>query len=268
MNILDKIVERKKQEVAAARERIPEADLRRDAALPRERRSFFGSLENPGPYGINIIAEIKRASPSKGVIRSNLDPLAYAEAYEAGGASAISVLTDRSFFQGSLQDLETVRKAVRLPVLRKDFIISSYQIFESAVRGADAVLLIVSILSDNQLKDYLALSLEVGLDALVEVHTEADLERASRAGAKLIGINNRNLKSFETDIQRAAQMVKKLEIDQIAVAESGIRTREDIEELKKTGIFNFLIGESIVRSADPRAFITELRGSSKFKAES
>jgi indole-3-glycerol phosphate synthase len=258
MNILDKIVERKKQEVSAARERIPEADLRRGAALPRERRSFFGSLEKPGPCGINIIAEIKRASPSKGLIRSDLDPQAFAAAYEAGGASAISVLTDRSFFQGSLQDLETVRKAVHLPVLRKDFIISSYQIFESAAWGADAVLLIVSILSDAELGDFLSLTQEVGLDALVEVHTETDFERASLAGAKLIGINNRNLKSFETDIQRAAQMVKKLEIDQIAVAESGIRTREDIEGLKTAGIFNFLIGESIVRAADPKAFIAGL----------
>ncbi len=260
MDILDRIVERKRAEIAEAEKHISEAALREAAADRRDRRAFKKALEQPGPYGINIIAEIKRASPSKGPIRPDLIPENYARLYEQGGAAALSVLTDRSFFQGGPEDLKAARSAVALPVLRKDFLISSYQIYESAALGADAALLITRILTQTQLKDYLDLAAEIHLDALVEVHTEADIETACRAGATLVGINNRNLKSFQTDIQTAARMVGKLAPNQIPVAESGIQSREDINRLKASGIRNFLIGESLVRAKNPKKLLLMLSG--------
>jgi indole-3-glycerol phosphate synthase len=259
-DILSKIVEDKKQEVTAAKQHIPESFLRRKAFAPRKRRPFLKKLEQPGPYGINIIAEIKRASPSKGDIRANLNPKIYAEQYEKGGAAALSVLTDEPYFKGSHEDFKIARETTTLPVLRKDFLISAYQIFESAVMEADAVLLIVRILDQQQLKDYLSLCNELKMDALVEVHSEADIEKAGFAGARLIGINNRNLQSFETDIEIAIRMKSLLNSDQIAVAASGIRTRKDIEKIKDSEIWNFLIGESLVRAKYPRDFLESLHG--------
>lgn len=259
-DILDAIVRKKKAEVATARESVSEALLRRLAGAPRDRRPFAGALASPGPSGVNIIAEIKRASPSKGSIRPHLDPTAYARLYEEGGADALSVLTDTSFFQGSADDLKAARSAVRLPVLRKDFIISPYQIFESAAMGADAILLIVRILGPAQLRDYLSLAGDAGLDVLVEVHSEPELETAVQAGATLIGINNRNLRTFDTDVRRASRMAGFLKPPRVPVAESGIQSRGDIEMLAAAGIFNFLIGESIVRSPDPAGFIRSLKG--------
>ena len=261
MDILAKIVERKKAEVVAAKKRIPENLLRTQALESGERRPFLERLERSGPPLVNIIAEIKRASPSKGVIRSDLNPIDYATAYEQGGAAALSVLTDQTFFQGSFEDLQHARNATLLPVLRKDFLISSYQLYESAVMGADAILLIVRILSREQLKDYIALGHDLGLDALVEIHTEADLEIATDAGAKLIGINNRNLQTFETNIDTAVHLKSLLKPDQIAVSESGIHTREDIQEIYNSGIRNFLIGESLVRAKNPKDFLKSLLAS-------
>ena len=263
MNILDKIVERKREEIAAAQKDIPESRLRGQAERRKDRRPFTESLKKPGLLGVNIIAEIKRASPSKGLIRKNLDPVKYAGAYEKGGAAAISVLTDQPFFQGSPHDLKSAKGAVQLPVLRKDFIISTYQIYEAAVMGADAVLLITRILPEQQLSDFLALSTDLQLDALVEVHDEEDLEKAINSGATLVGINNRNLRTFKTDIRTAIDLVKCFEPHQIAVAESGIHTREDIEQLKTAGIWNFLIGESLVRAEDPVAHLEYLMGKKK-----
>ena len=260
MDILEKIVEQKKAEVVLAKRRVSETQLREKASKGRKHRPFFKTLESPGPAGVNIIAEIKRASPSKGIIRQDIDPASVAVVYEKGGASALSVLTDPSFFQGSEADLKTAREAVKLPVLRKDFLISSYQLHEAAVMGADAVLLIARILSQAQLRDYLLLARELNLDALVEVHTHSGLEKASRAGAKLIGINNRNLKSFKTDIKTAARLVSYLEPDQVPVAESGIRSREDILYLQQSGIWNFLIGESLMRAENPESLLSELMG--------
>jgi len=247
-DILSKIVQDKKQEVIAAKQHIPESFLRAKAFVPRKRRPFLQKLEQPGPFGINIIAEIKRASPSKGDIRANLNPAVYADEYEKGGAAALSVLTDRPYFKGSPEDLKVAREATTLPVLRKDFLISSYQIFESSVMEADAVLLIVRILDQQQLKDYLSLCNELEMDALVEVH------------ARLIGINNRNLQSFETDIGLAIRMKSLLNRDQIAVAASGIRTRKDIDKIKDSEICNFLIGESLLRAEHPREFLESLHG--------
>ncbi len=259
-DFLKQIIETKKEEVAAAKKMVPESILRKKAAISRENRSFFNQLKQPGPSGINIIAEIKRASPSLGPIHPDLNPSIYAEKYETGGAAAISVLTDKTYFQGSFEDLRMARNAVSLPVLRKDFMISSYQLYESAVLGADAILLIVRILSGEQLRDYIKLSHELGLDALVEVNSEKDLDSASRANAELIGINNRNLSSFETDINTAMNISSLLEPQQVAVAASGIRDRNDIEKNKEFGIYNFLIGESLVKAENPVEFIGRLQG--------
>jgi indole-3-glycerol phosphate synthase len=259
-DFLQIIVEDKKQEIAAAKHRLPENLLREKARVPQKRRPFLQKLAQPGPSGINIIAEIKRASPSKGVICPDLNPVTYAMEYERGGAAALSVLTDQPHFKGSIQDLKSARQSTSLPVLRKDFLISSYQIFESAVMGADALLLIARILDPKQLKGYLDLCKDLHMDALVEIHSEKDIETATRAGAKLIGINNRNLRSFETDIHTSIRMKSLLEPDQVAVAASGIRSRKDIEKLKDSGIWNFLIGESLVRADNPGAFLKSLLG--------
>jgi indole-3-glycerol phosphate synthase len=259
-NFLKIIVEDKIQEIAAAKHRLPESLLREKAMIRKKRRPFLQKLAKPGPSGANIIAEIKRASPSKGVICPDLNPVTYAMEYERGGASALSVLTDRPHFKGEIQDLKSARQSTTLPVLRKDFLISSYQIYESAVMGADAILLIVRILDPTQLKDYLSLCRELQMDALVEIHSEKDLEKATRAGARLIGINNRNLQSFETDIHISIRMASLLEPHQVAVAASGIRSRKDIEKMNASGIWNFLIGESLVRSDHPGAFLKSLLG--------
>lgn len=255
-DFLSRIVEQKRKEVEAAKQRLPKKQVIRDAlAAPRDRRPFMGNLERPG---INIISEIKRASPSKGSICPDLDPAAYARQYEEGGAAALSVLTDTPWFKGSFEDFRAAREATSLPMIRKDFIISSYQIYESLLLGADAVLLIVRILSKEELRDYLSLCGELDLDALVEVHSEEEIEPANFAGAKLVGINNRNLSSFETNIENAVRMVSLLDENQIPVAESGIRGREDIKTLEKAGIRNFLIGESLVRAPDPVGFLREM----------
>jgi indole-3-glycerol phosphate synthase len=258
-DFLSKIVEDKKQEIEAAKKSLPEKQLVEQALMPRKKRSFFKSLEQPG-HGVNIIAEIKRASPSKGVICPDLNPATYASLYEQGGASALSVLTDQRHFQGSVEDLKSARKSTKLPVLRKDFLISSYQLYESAVMGADAVLLITRILKHKQLKNYLNICNELKMDALVEIHSEKDLESANQAGARLIAINNRNLKSFETNIETAMRLKLLLEPHQVAVAASGIRTRADIEKNQKAGIWNFLIGESLVRAKNPVNFLKSLMG--------
>jgi indole-3-glycerol phosphate synthase len=250
-DILSRIVEDKKQEIETAKKSLPEKQLLEQAFMPRKKRSFFKSLEHPGPSGVNIIAEIKRASPSKGVLCPDLNPVTFASQYEKGGAAALSVLTDKPYFQGSVEDLKGARKTTKLPVLRKDFLISSYQLYESAVMGADAVLLITRILEQEQLKNYLNICNELKMDALVEIHSEKDLEFANKAGARLIAINNRNLQSFETNIDTAIRLKLLLEPHQVAVAASGISTRADIEKNLESGIWNFLIGESLVRAENP-----------------
>lgn len=259
-DILDRIVIRKKVEVQEAQRRFSLEALKENFDPSRVKRPFFETLGRPGAGGVNIIAEIKRASPSKGLISPDLDPAAQAAAYQKGGASAISVLTDRDFFKGSSEDLEAARNACSLPILRKDFLVSEYQLFESRAMKADAILLIARILSAGQLSEYLDLAVELDLDPLVEVHNETDVEKAAEAGAKLVGINNRNLRSFDTDISRATRIRSLLAGGQIAVAESGIGSRADVEENLKAGIFNFLIGESLVRAPDPAGFLAELMG--------
>lgn len=257
-NILKKIVATKHKEVAEAKKKFPEEQLREKARAPRENRPFLKRLAAPGPTGVNIIAEIKRASPSKGIIRKDLDAARQAAMYEKGGAAALSVLTDRDYFKGDFEDLKAARKACNLPVLRKDFIISEYQIYESAVLGADAILLIVRILTEDRIQRFLNIAVELGLDVLVETHSEEEIKVAVRAGARLIGVNNRNLDSFETSINNAIRLSSLLSLDQTAVAESGISRPADIQALKKAGFHNFLIGESLARSQDPIEFLKYL----------
>ncbi len=261
-DFLSTIVEHKKTEVESARAAISETDIRKQAEAQvdvREKRPFFDALKpGPGKSTVNIIAEIKRASPSKGDICPDLDPASLAGEYEKGGAAAISVLTDAKYFKGSTDDFRAARKGAGLGMLRKDFLISSYQVYESFLLGADAVLLIARILEKEEMKDYLALSSELGMDALVEIHSESDLEAANFAGATLVGINNRNLSSFETDLSNAVDLSALLSPEQVAVAASGIAGPADIERNLKAGIHNFLIGESLVRASDTVAFLKSL----------
>lgn len=259
-DILDRIVAAKQDEVAAAERAVPLVQLRAQAEARTDVRPFARALATPGPAGVNVIAEIKRASPSKGAIRPDLNPAELARAYAAGGASALSVLTESRFFLGSPHDLRRARSACRLPVLRKDFIFSDYQIYESAAMGADAVLLIVRILGAAQLSDLLRAAEALGLAALVEVYTAAEAEIAAGAGAQLVGINNRDLASFATDPGHTLQILPALAPGQTAVAASGIRSREDILRYEGTPVFNFLVGESLVRASDPARAVRELRG--------
>lgn len=259
-DFLSRIIEQKKQEVENARREIPESRLIEAAQQTGDRRPFFVRLATPGLFGTNIIAEVKRASPSRGEIRSDLDAEQLAQSYEHAGAAAISVLTEQVFFRARPDDLQAVRSTVSLPVLRKDFIISTYQIYETAAMGADAVLLIVRALSEAQLKDLLDLCREVRLEALVEVHSATEMADATQAGARLIGINNRDLTSFRTDLRTSMELARQVQDGQVAVAESGIHGREQIEGLLAAGIWNFLIGESLVRAAEPEGLLRSLLG--------
>ncbi len=245
--ILDKIVEARTRSVEAAKRARPLASLRR--GIKRQAPTFFDSIT--GVERTNIIAEVKHRSPSKGVIREDFNPVAIARSYENAGAAAISVLTEEEFFGGSLDYLRTVREAVSLPLLRKDFLIDEYQVYEAADAGADAVLLIVAILDDNLLKQLLELSKELKLDALVEVHDYNELERASRAGAKLIGVNNRDLKTFAVELDTSLRLAQKAPDGALLVSESGIKTCDDIKRLSAAGFSAFLIGEQFMRADDP-----------------
>jgi indole-3-glycerol phosphate synthase len=258
-DFLKKIVQHKGDEIAKARKIVPEADL---ADLARRRtafRPFYENLCRADDGGVNIIAEIKRASPSRGDICPHLDASTTAGHYQAGGAAAVSVLTDTAFFKGHLDDLRAARGACTLPILRKEFIISDYQVYEAAAAGADAILLIARILSPDKLNQLYGLCRDLGMDALVEIHTAADAEVVAATGARLVGINNRNLSTFETDLSVAMDLVSRLAPGQIPVAASGIAGPEDIRKNLGAGIFNFLVGESIVRASDPIRFIRGLK---------
>lgn len=246
---LEIIVRHKQQEVAVARRKIPEALLMKRICENMPRRSLIRVLSQSGR--VNIIAEIKRASPSKGVLCESLDAAETARVYEKSGAAAISVLTDSRFFRGTPEDLRQVKAVTEIPVLRKDFIISEYQVLESAAMGADAILLIVRILTLEQLSRYLALCRDLNLEALVEVHSAEDVSKTLKTDARLIGINNRDLSTFETHIERALDMGKILGPNQIPVVASGIHSRDDIVRNCREGMYNFLIGESLVRAGDP-----------------
>jgi indole-3-glycerol phosphate synthase len=258
-DFLGRILRAKAEEVQSCRQQKPEHQVRDLAEKQLVRRPFEARLARKSPSGVNIIAEIKRASPSKGAIRTDLNLGQFAQAYTRGGATAISVLTDRHF-QGDPADLGQVRSITPLPLLRKDFVISTYQIYEAVCLGADAVLLIVRVLSPEFLHTCLELCRELQLGALVEIHDEAELEVASAAGAKLVGVNNRDLRTFQTDLATSERLVSRLNAGQVMVAESGIGSRADIQRLQAAGIWNFLIGESLVRAEDPEGFLRTLQG--------
>ncbi len=265
-NILDTIVEQKKREVAALPNRPLAAGDLHDAMLERnERRDFFAALKNPRRGKVALIAEVKKASPSAGIICKDFDPIRIAKEYEAAGASCLSVLTDEKFFQGSLDYLKQIREAVKIPLLRKDFIIDERQILEAIEWGADAILLIVAILSDAQLKHFHTLASDAGLAVLVEVHDEEELQRALAINAPLIGVNNRNLKTFRVDLatteRLAAQIGRERLQRTVLVGESGINTRADVEQLERCGAKAILVGESIVKQGNISAKIAELLGS-------
>ncbi len=257
-DFLKQIVQQKGREISQAREGIGEGRLAELARRRSDFRPFFETLSRPGAAGVNIIAEIKRASPSRGDICPDLDASRTALRFEKGGAAAVSVLTDPTYFKGSLEDMKAARSACTLPVLRKEFIISRYQVYEAAAAGADAILLIARILTAKKLDRLYALCRELGMDALVEIHTPADARTVAACGARLVGINNRNLSTFETDIAIAMDLVARLAPGQVPVAASGISSPADIQRNLKAGIFNFLVGESIVRSGSPARFIRAL----------
>ena len=257
--ILDEILEHKRREIEALRSGGAETELRRAADAAAEPTRGFGAalLRGPAP---RVIAEIKRRSPSKGEIRSAFDPVACAEAYARGGAAALSILTDEHFFGGHLSFLGKVRARVDLPLLRKDFVVDPLQVDEARVAGADAVLLIVACLGQDDLVSLQARARERSLDALVEVHDEKELERALDAGARLIGINNRDLDTFETDLAVSERLAPRIPEGVVVIAESGIFKVEDVERLQGAGAHAFLVGESLMRQDDLTAALQALRG--------
>lgn len=253
LTVLEQILARKRAELLTQRSLMPIEELEK---RPRpERRSFRDALESRRPA---VISEIKKASPSAGVIAEDFDAAAIAKRYEAAGAAALSVLTDEQFFQGSLEHLQQARAAVAIPVLRKDFTLDRYHLLQASAAGADAILLIVAALSDFDLQDLMAQAEELELDALVEVHDGEELDRALAAGAQLIGVNNRNLKTLEVSLETSLRLAEHIPAGVLAVSESGIRTAEDVRRLSDAGYRAFLIGESLMKQADPGQALASL----------
>lgn len=258
--ILDQILQTKQTEIAADQNRQPLSELKKMVASSDRTRGFAKYLRQSSAAGTAIIAEVKKGSPSKGIICENFDPVAIARSYERGGASCLSVLTDEHYFYGSLDYLGQIRAQVDLPLLRKDFIIDPYQVFQARVAGADAILLIAAALEDEHLLELAELATELGLDTLLEVHDGTELERALQLPVDLIGINNRNLQTFATDLAVTEQLAGKIPRRQLAVAESGIHNRADIERLQQAGAGAFLIGESLMRETDIEGKLASLLG--------
>jgi indole-3-glycerol phosphate synthase len=260
-SILHRIVATKREEIERAKAALPLPELRKQLASAPQVRDFFGALSGGPP--IKLIAEVKKASPSKGVIRADFDPVAIARTYEAHGASCLSVLTDESYFQGSISILRQVRAAVQLPILRKDFILDTYQLVEARVAGADAVLLIAECLDDCNLRKLHNEAVELGLTPLVEFYAAPNLDRVLAAGASLIGVNNRDLRSFEVDLDHTLRLRQKVPLDCVLVGESGIEQRDDVVRYEAGGIDAILVGESLMRQADIGAAVDRLLGREK-----
>ena len=256
--ILDKIVAHKKNELIYRKQMYPLSGLKTTDRVDTAPRGFKEALKASSQTA--LIAEIKRASPSAGWIRKDVDPVELAKTYERCGASAISFLTDKEFFKGSISGLRQVKQAINIPVLRKDFIIDPYQIYEASAFGADAILLIVAILSDTELKRFLLLCEDLTLDALVEVHTKGELDKAIEAGAKIIGINNRNLKTFDVNLSTTIELVRHIPKDVIRVSESGIKTYDDIRRIKEAGVDAVLVGTVLMEAEDTEKKIKEFIG--------
>jgi indole-3-glycerol phosphate synthase len=251
-DILDKIVAVKREEIAVARRRRDAASLRRDAESLGGQRDFVGAMRaRIGAGGAAVIAEVKKASPSKGVLREHFVPAEIAASYERHGAACLSVLTDVHFFQGSADYLAQARNACALPVLRKDFMVDAYQVDEARAMGADCILLIAACLDDAQMADLEAQALALKMAVLVEVHDGRELERALRLKTPLVGINNRNLRTFDVTLQTTLDLLPQVPGDRVLVTESGIRTRDDVRLLRESGVHAFLVGEAFMRAADP-----------------
>ncbi|MBT4139551.1 MAG: indole-3-glycerol phosphate synthase TrpC [Candidatus Latescibacteria bacterium] len=257
-SILDEIVAYKREFLADQIVQVPFEDIAELAEASPEPPSFFEGLADGDD--IAIITEVKKASPSKGLIRADFDPVAIAETYELNGSSALSVLTDEKFFQGSADYLTQISNTVKLPILRKDFTIDPYQIYEARAIGAAAILLIVAILTPEELRDYLVLCQQLDLDALVEVHTEEELVMALDVGAEIVGINNRNLNTFEVSLETTFSFIDRMPDEVLKVSESGIYTRDDVVQLREAGADAVLVGESLMREADIGQKLRELTG--------
>jgi len=258
-DILARILEWKRQEVEYVRRAFPLPELRRQVVDLPPTRGFRQALQPQPTGGLRIIAEIKKASPSAGLIRADFDPVAIATTYQQHGAVAVSVLTDEKFFQGDLTFLDVVYQAVTLPLLRKDFVVDAYQLYEARLHRADAILLIAAALDLSQLADYASLSLELGLEPLVEVHTRAELEKALHCSCRVIGINNRDLHTFKTDVNTTLDLLPEVPPDYLVVSESGLRDHATLCKLVQHGVAAFLVGESLMREVDIGAKLDALR---------
>jgi indole-3-glycerol phosphate synthase len=257
-NVLDKIVAAKRIEIAAAKQRLPIGAVREHAESMPPPRDFLSAIHRP--HRIGLIAEVKKASPSKGVIREDFNPVSIAQAYEAGGASAISVLTDEQFFQGSLDYLRSVREAVSIPVMRKEFILDPYQIFEARAAGADAVLLIAECLEPSELKDLFELTRSLEMRALIELYDFENLDDVLATNCSIVGVNNRDLRTFEVDLDHTLKIRSRIPRNVCLVAESGIVTHADVQKLAAGGADAMLVGESLMRQPDISLAVRELLG--------
>jgi len=253
--ILDKILEQKIQELAQGKSRVASAHMTAAVNIAPNPRDFVAALRRDT---VALIAEIKHASPSRGILIDPFDPLALGQTYDQNGAAAISVLTDQEFFKGHLNDLAVVRRAVKVPVLRKDFLIDEFQVYQSRAAGADAILLITAVLDDVQLDDFYSLISDFDLAALVEVHNEQELERALRISPQIIGINNRDLKTFEVDLDTTARLIKLIPPEITVVAESGIFTGDDVRKMGELGVHAVLVGEALVKAENIAAQVRDL----------
>ncbi len=258
--ILDRILLHKRQEVEARMNRVSSAEMTARAQDAPPPRDFAAALHHPPRGSVALIAEVKKASPSAGVIRADFDPVQIARAYEEGGAACLSVLTDEKFFQGHDDYLQAVREAVALPIIRKDFVVSEWQIYESRALGADAILLIVAALKPDQIADYAALARGLNMAALVEVHTEAEMQIALGVGATLIGINSRDLNTFVTDLGTVERLAAMVPAGVTLVAESGIKTPADVARVSRDGAKAVLVGETLMRAPDIAGATRELLG--------
>jgi indole-3-glycerol phosphate synthase len=258
-NILQKIVNAKRNEILAAQADCSLSDLCRQARAAPQPRDFLAAIRTAvGSGNAAVIAEVKKASPSKGILREDFDPATIAQSYEIGGATCLSVLTDADFFMGSPGILKAARAACKIPVLRKDFVIDEYQVWESRAMGADCILLIVSILSDSHMRRFEKLAIDLGMAVLVEAHDDEELQRALALETPLIGINNRNLTTFEVSLDISLSLSKAVPKDRVIVTESGISTKDDIERMRASGINAFLVGETFMRAQDPGAALHKL----------
>jgi indole-3-glycerol phosphate synthase len=260
-DILERIVAVKHEEIAAARARRSETSLREEAEARRDTRGFAAALRRKIDAGqAAVIAEVKKASPSKGVLREHFVPAEIAASYERGGAACLSVLTDERFFQGAAAYLQQARAACALPVLRKDFMVDGYQVFEARAMGADCILLIAACLDDARMADLEAQAHALGMDVLIEVHDSTELDRALRMKTLLVGINNRNLRSFEVSLDTTLSLLPRVPSDRLLITESGIRARADVQRLRGANVNAFLVGEAFMRAADPGKALADLFG--------